>query len=90
SEVAVPVRVAEPAAAALVEAGDRIDVLAAAPEGGPTAAVVASGVRVLSVPALGDDPGEGSLLVVAAGRPAAARLAAAAVSGLLSVVVLPR
>lgn len=90
SEVAVPVRVAEPAAAALVEAGDRIDVLAAAPEGGPTAAVVASGVRVLSVPALGDDPGEGSLLVVAAGRPAAARLAAAAVSGLLSLVVLPR
>lgn len=90
SEVAVPVRVAEPAAAALVEAGDRIDVLAASPEGGPTAAVVASGVRVLSVPALGDDPGEGSLLVVAAGRPAAARLAAAAVSGLLSLVVLPR
>lgn len=90
SEVAVPVRVAEPAAAALVEAGDRIDVLAAPPEGGAAAAVVAAGVRVLSVPALGDDPGEGSLLVVAAGRPTAARLAAAAVSGLLSVVVLPR
>lgn len=90
SEVAVPVRVAEPAAAALVEAGDRIDVLAAAPEGGSAAAVVAAGVRVLSVPAVGDDPGEGSLLVVAAGRPVAARLAAAAVSGLLSLVVLPR
>ena len=90
SEVAVPVRVAEAAAAALVEAGDRIDVLAAPPEGGPAASVVAAGVRVLAVPAVGDDPGEGSLLVVAAGRPAAARLAAAAVTGRLSLVVLPR
>lgn len=86
-EVAVPVRVAEPATAALVRVGDIVDVLSAAPDGGPTAPTVAAGVRVLSVPAPGDDPGEGALLVVAAGRPTAGRLAAAAVTGRLSVVV---
>ena len=86
-DVAVPVRVAEPATAALVGAGDRVDVLAASPEGGTVASVVASGLAVLSVPALGDDVGEGALLVLAADRPTAARLAAAAVTGRLSVVV---
>lgn len=90
AEVAVPVRVAEPAVAALVRAGDRVDVLAAAPEAGPAAAVVATGVRILSVPVLGDDTGEGALLIVAASRSAAARLAASAVTGRLSVVLLPR
>lgn len=86
-EVATPVRVAEPATAALVRAGDLVDVLSAAPDGGTAAATVAAGVRVLSVPRTGDDPGEGALLVVAAGRATAARLAAAAVTGRLSVVV---
>lgn len=86
-EVAAPVRVAEPGTAALVFAGDVVDVLAASPDGGAAATTVVSAVRVLSVPLGGDDPGEGALLVVAATRPAAARLAAAAVSGRLSVVV---
>ena len=86
-EVAAPVRVAEPAMSALVRAGDLVDVLAAAPEGGPAAATVVSAVRVLSVPLADDDTGEGALLVVAATRAAAARLAAAAVTGRLSVVV---
>ena len=86
-EVATPVRVAEPATAALVRAGDVVDVLAAAPEGGMAAATVVSAVRVLSVPLAGDDSGEGALLVVAATRSAAARLAAAAITGRLSVVV---
>ncbi|MGI8538054.1 MAG: hypothetical protein ACR2K2_16610, partial [Mycobacteriales bacterium] len=90
SEVAVPVRVAEPAVAALVQAGDRVDLLAAAPEGGPAAAIIAAGVRVLSVPILGDDPAEGTLLVVAVSRSTATQLAAAAVSSRLSLVVLPR
>lgn len=88
SQVAVPVRVAEPATAALVRAGDRVDVLSAAPDGGFLASVVATDVPVLSVPELGDDPGEGALLVLAADRRTAARLAAAAVTGRLSVVVL--
>ncbi len=87
-EVVVPVRVAEPAAAALVRPGDRIDVLGASPEGGTAATEVATAVRVLSVPELGDDPGEGALLVVAASRATASRLAAAAVSSRLSLVVL--
>lgn len=86
-EVAAPVRVAEPATAALVRAGDVVDVLSASPEGGASATTVVSAVRVLSVPLVGDDPGEGALLVVAAGRAAAARLAAAAVTGRLSVVL---
>lgn len=88
AQVAVPVRVAEPATAALVRAGDRVDVLSAAPEGGLAASAVATGVRVLAVPALGDDAGEGALLVLSTDRRTAARLAAAAVTGRLSVVVL--
>lgn len=86
-EVAVPVRVAERATAALVRAGDVVDVLSAAPDGARTATTVVTAVRVLSVPLAEDDPGEGALLVLAATRPAAARLAAAAVTGRLSVVV---
>lgn len=86
-EVAAPVRVAEPATAALVRAGDVVDVLSASPDGGASATTVVSAVRVLSVPLVADDAGEGALLVVAAGRAAAARLAAAAVTGRLSVVV---
>ncbi len=85
-EVAVPVRVAERATAALVRAGDVVDVLSAPPDGGAAGTVVTA-VRVLSVPLAGDDPGEGALLVLATTRSAAARLAAAAVTGRLSVVV---
>jgi len=90
SEVAVPVRVAEPAVAALLQAGDRVDILAASPEGGPAAMVVAADVPVLSVPILEDDTTEGTLLVVAASRSTGRQLAAAAVTGRLSLVVLPR
>lgn len=89
-QVAVPVRVAEPAASALVSAGDRVDLLAADPRGSTTAAVVAAAVRVLSVPVLGRDSGEGALLVVGTSREVAARLAAAAVTGRLSLTLLPR
>lgn len=85
--VAVPVRLAEPATGALVRAGDVVDVLSASPEGGSAAAVVATGLSVLSVPDLQDAAGEGALVVVAATRTVAARLAAAAVTGRLSVAV---
>lgn len=87
SQVAAPVRLAEPATAALVQAGDRVDVLSASPEGGAAAEVVATGLSVLSVPDLSDAAGEGALVVVAASRAAASRLAAAAVTGRLSLVV---
>ncbi len=87
-EVATPVRVAERATAALVHPGDVVDVLSATPDGSAAAAAtVVTAVRVLSVPLGDDDPGEGALLVLAATRSAAARLAAAAVTGRLSVVV---
>lgn len=87
SQVAVPVRLAEPGTTALVRAGDVVDVLSADPEGGPAARVVAERLAVLSVPDLADAAGEGALVVVAATRGTAARLAAAAVTGRLSVAV---
>jgi len=86
--MAVPVRVAEAATAALVQAGDQVDVLSASPEGGSAASVVANGLTVLAVPTVGDGLGEGALLVLAADRTTAARLAAAAVTGRLSIAVL--
>jgi Flp pilus assembly protein CpaB len=89
-EVAVPVRVAEPALPLLVETGDRIDVLAAAPQGDDVARTVVADVTVLAVPQDARDGGDGSLLVVEAPPAAAARLAAAAVTSRLSVVVRPR
>ncbi len=87
--VASPVRLADPAGAALVRAGDHVDVLAAAPDGGaPVAPTAASDVLVLSVPAP-DDAVEGGLVVLATTPATAARLAAAAVSSRLSVVLRP-
>jgi Flp pilus assembly protein CpaB len=100
--VAAPVRVAEPGTAALVRPGDTVDVLAAAAGGGDSsdstsaagayARLVASAVRVLSVPApsggrLAGPVDSGVLLVVATTSSTAARLAAAAVTDRLSVVV---
>ncbi|HEU5034324.1 MAG TPA: Flp pilus assembly protein CpaB [Mycobacteriales bacterium] len=90
--VAVPVRVADgSAAAALVHAGDVIDVLAAAdPAGGgprhPT--TVASGVRVLSVPGTDHSDGSGDgLVVVAASAEQAAALAQASTTARLSLAL---
>lgn len=90
TDVAVPVRLAEPAIAAVVQAGDRVDVLAASPQGGAVARSVASDVLVLSVPALADDTGEGALVVLAASPSVGSRLAAAAVTDRLSAVVRGR
>src|SRR5579875_550916 len=85
--VAVPVRVGDgPAAAAVVHAGDRVDVIAAADpdNGGPAhASVVATGLAVLAAPApsAGSDDGSG-LLVLAADPGQAAALAQAAATRL--------
>ena len=85
--VATPVRLADPATASLLRAGDRVDVLAAPTDGTAVEAVtVAAGLEVLSVPAA--DDGEGALVVLAATPSAASRLAAAAVTSRLSVTVL--
>jgi pilus assembly protein CpaB len=84
--VAVPVRVTDgPATTALVQPGDRVDVLAAAdPQdaGAATTTSVVRGVRVLAVPG-----GEGGLVVVAATTTQAAALAGAASGARLSVAV---
>jgi pilus assembly protein CpaB len=89
-QVAVPVRVAEPAVAGLLRPGDRVDVLSADPDGGQAARTVVADVVVLAVPELGENAFEGALLVLAADRGGASRLAAAAVTGRLSVVVRGR
>ena len=89
--VATPVRLADPQTAALLHAGDRVDVLAAAtsPEQSGSAAVtVAQGLQVLAVPAP-DEGAEGGLVVLATTPATAARLAAAAVGSRLSVTLLP-
>lgn len=88
--VAAPVRLADAATAALLHAGDRVDVLAAATGSDrpvTRATTVAAAVQVLAVPAA-QEGGDGALVVVAATPDAAARLAAAAVTSRLSVTVL--
>ena len=90
--VAAPVRVADAEAVALLAAGDHVDVLAATVDGGAEARLVAAGVRVLTVPrpastGFGAALGDGALLLLATSPPTAARLAAAAVTDRLSVVV---
>ena len=89
--LAVPVRLADAATAALLHAGDRVDVLAAATSpGAPAQAqVVVDDAQVLAVPATGDDSGDGALVVLAADADVARRLAAAAVSSRLSVALRP-
>jgi pilus assembly protein CpaB len=90
--VAAPVRVADAASAALVVAGDHVDVLATAttPGSAPRAQVVAAAAEVLAVPTAVQDGGEGALIVVAATPAVASRLAAAAVSSRLSLTVRGR
>lgn len=96
--VAAPVRVADAEEAALLHVGDVVDVLAARPaiddtgDTDDTARLVASAVRVLSVPTPDDGPlsvgaSDGALLLVATTSPTAARLAASAVTDRLSVVL---
>jgi Flp pilus assembly protein CpaB len=98
-QVAAPVRPADLAVAALVRAGDRVDVLAT-PEGATEAQVVTEQALVLAAPSrpsgvdqrggLGTDPAPGAdaasgLLLLAVDAPTAARLAAAAAGATLTV-----
>lgn len=89
--VADPVRLADPATAALLHAGDRVDVLAAPTEGPLVGALtVASGLQVLAVPVMTSSDGDGALVVLACTPDVATRLASAAVHSRLSVTVLAR
>ena len=94
--VAVGVRIADAGTAALLRTGSVVDVLAAAPGDGfdrpvgpATAEVVAGGVRVLAVPGGRRSGLDGALVLVAATEAQAARLAAAAATGRLSVALRP-
>jgi pilus assembly protein CpaB len=87
--VATPVRIADAEAAALLHAGDTVDVLASA-EGPDAATVVAPAVRVLAVPrddAAGAVLADGALVVLATSPAVAARLARAATTSRLSIVL---
>jgi Flp pilus assembly protein CpaB len=90
--VAAPVRLADPATAGLLHAGDRVDVLATPTQASAAAdaTTVATGLQVLAVPAPGDSDPDGALVVLAARPETAARLAGAAVASRLSVTVLPQ
>ncbi len=88
--VAAPVRVADAAAVGLLRVGDRVDLVAADPAGGP-AEVVARGAAVLALPRpserTGADPLQAGALVVVGVLPGQAlELASATVSRLLSVI----
>jgi Flp pilus assembly protein CpaB len=90
---AVPVRVADAGSLRMLRIGDHVDVLAAATVSGQASAVgsattVASDVPVLALP-VADDVGQGGLLVVAGRAEIARRVAGAAVTGQLSVVLRP-
>ncbi|MGY1814301.1 Flp pilus assembly protein CpaB [Blastococcus sp. SYSU D00820] len=85
--VAAPVRPADAAVTALARAGDRVDVLATAPDAG-RAEVVAAGALVLLAAPAGDDPGAG-LLLLAVDAGTAARLAAAATTSTLTLSLPP-
>lgn len=92
--VAAPVRLGDGEAASLLRPGDTVDVLAAgAAEAGSTARLVASAVRVLSVAkpreVLGRATDNGGLVILATSELTAARLAGAAVTDRLSVVLRP-
>lgn len=92
-QVAAPVRLADLAVAELVHAGDRVDVLATAPDA-VDAHVIVSGALVLAPSALPDggsaDPASPTgLLLLAVEADTAARLAAAAASDTLSVTLAP-
>jgi pilus assembly protein CpaB len=98
--VAAPVRIADAASVGLVRAGDVVDVLAAGPgaDGSATSAarLVAAAVPVVTIPTthgspLGEtDVGQGALVVVVTSSETAARLAAAAVTDRLSLVIRGR
>lgn len=88
--VAVPVRIGDPGAVRLLRVGDRIDLLAADPQGERPAQVVGRDVPVLAIPRAGpESPGltTGALVVVGLTDGAAQTVAQASVSAFVSVVI---
>lgn len=85
--VLAPVRIADAATVRLLQRGDRVDVIAAARDGG-TARVIARRARVQQVPAQDGPPEQrGALVVLKVPRHTATRLAGAAADAPLSVTL---
>ena len=90
---AVPVRIGDPGAVRLLRVGDRVDLLAADPQGEQEAVVVGRDVPVLAIPRPDADAqaapglGSGALVVVGLPEEGARTLAQAAVSSFVSVVL---
>ncbi len=88
--VAVPVRIGDADAVRLLRAGDRVDLLAADPQGERPARTVGYDVPVLTIPRpASEDPTStgGALVVVGVPDRTARTLAQASVSSFLSVVI---
>jgi Flp pilus assembly protein CpaB len=88
--VAVPVRIGDPGAVRLLRVGDRVDLMAADPQGGTTAQVVGRDVPVLAIPREDDQSSgltTGALVVLGVPETATSRVTQAAVSAFLSVVL---
>jgi pilus assembly protein CpaB len=88
--VIAPLRLADPAVAALLRPGDVVDIVAADPDAQPGATVVAAGARVVTVPQLPDDRAgpspEGGLVLIDVDSQTAAVVAQVAASGTLSII----
>ena len=88
--VAVPVRIGDSGAVRLLRVGDRVDLLAADPQGESSARVVGRDVPVLAIPRAGaESPGltNGALVVLGIPDGAAETVAQASVTSYLSVVL---
>ncbi|HET6759362.1 MAG TPA: SAF domain-containing protein [Propionibacteriaceae bacterium] len=87
--VIAPLRLGDLALTALLRPGDVVDVVAADPEGGEPATVVASNVRVVTVPEAPNDRADpdpdGGLVLIEVDSRTAAIIAQAAASATLSV-----
>ncbi|MDX6302247.1 MAG: hypothetical protein QOF53_3461 [Nocardioidaceae bacterium] len=88
--VAVPVRIGDAGAVRLLRVGDRVDVLAADPQGDAAATVVGRDVPVLAIPSSADGtPGlsNGALVVLGFPDSSVRAVAQASVAAFLSVAV---
>ena len=88
--VAVPLRVGDAGAVRLLRVGDRVDLLAADPQGERPADTLGQGVPVLAVPAPDESQGGstgGALVVVGLPEASVTRVAQASVSRFLSVAL---